>query len=1273
MALPSRDEEFAGQLTPKRDELSAAKLVQKGEHRPPTAEEEAIQEDWIFPSIIALGPTAAIQTIRAGGSLLYGLTRGVATSAIAGTAEATYIAPLSEIAGEIHPYLKPLVGMTLGIGSAITLEAMVSETILKAMTKSAPRFWNKQLTEMQRQGILSEEWLKAKKHIITRMDQGDTSAMRNTLNSLMREAHQERLLKSSKELERFKKTTVGKDIEATEKVIRQLKNRDLLLDDDYARLAQVAERDAVNEFHDEFLTAKRKIVGQHAKTEQESHEMFDIIQRIEQEGGIQSGATPYRFVDKEGKIELIKSIGKRHPKLVTDSSTEYANLNKIASDNDYQSVTKMLKDVERTPTINGFRRQQEYKFQGEFDRIYRDEIFIRTAEKESEYLAKVLGVEKLGKPAIQKAAKILSEGLSVENMVKEVASLRKATQRLAQIIKRQTAKEMTAANKAKITRLQNAHKSAVAELRMANKMRNEVRQIHSRLSRVLTRGKDMRADSREQIQNFLAPMFGKPTKRLNENMWQFLSRKYNDEFSVGADILIKKYSDLIKSVPSRTHGFEGFTHAQIKEVDEFVKTFRFVARQEKLIRYKGERALNKDIAREIRNTAGSALAKQKFLQPRVTQTHLDELAKGELKAIGKYTAATSDIVSGFFASLKRMEPIVRQLDGFKEFGTAWKQIFNKMVMAEIEKEELGQMVFGRFQKIFDTHKFFTRMGKKPGKYWTATSGNLAGRNIDKETALVMSLNSGNKGNMEAMLKGLQVTEEELNTFLSKALNEYDTKLVNDIWDELDNIFPILAKVHKDTTGRTLQKLKGGRYYPIVADRRYLKVGEKYEDLFAHTDPDKFWATVEDSFTKLRIGGVKAVRMDLKGLTQHLEDTVHWSVYRQPVNDVQRLVKHPDFIAAVEETMGRKIYDQFDPWLKNISRPYRTDYGDTFEHFLSKARRNVTTVALGMVPKVGVKQTLSLITALPDVGHRNMLGSLIKFTARPTSFLNAVAEASPEMAFRQKTWQREIAEMMATKSFTRSGLKGGARNLYFKFIHLFDRITASTVWHGAYLKGLDEFGGNAHRAVDKANLVVRKTQPASAAKDLPLIMRAGEVKRSVTMFYSYYSVYHNQGAEIVRRGLAGNMSVPKVASTLAYLAMAPTIAWYLGGVAWNQMTGRPQEEFDMEKLAKTAAVNATSGIPVLRDLASATVMGYDYRISPLADIGTEAKDTAIAMYELLIKDKEWDDYDTVSSLELAGYVFNLPTRQMATTILGAKHLIEGQTDDITELLVRPSYK
>ncbi len=1276
--------EILGQLDRADPEIDMAGLDREADWRPPTPEQEAIEEDWIFPSIVALGPVSSLQAFRAGGSLLYSGIRGAVTSAIAGGAEATYISPAAEVAGEIHPYLKPLVGMTLGMGSAITLEALGTEVVMKALTKSAPKFWTSQMSLMEQQGILSKQWMKDNAHILERMDQGDTEAIQLTLNKLMGEAHQEQLLKSEKALGKFKKLNVVEDVEPTERVISQLAKKKVLTDDEYTRLARVAERDAIHEYQSEFDTLRTKVTNEHAKVAHESHPMTDIMEEIKQAGGIQKSTTPFRFSNKEKGLAVVETMSKKHPTLVTDSTTP-ANLDRIAENHGYDSVTKLLDDVLKTPNTVGFRRQQQYKLKTEFDAVYRDQIELRVAEKTSEYLAKVIGVEKLGKPVISSAVKNMSELSSIENVVREVDALRKTATRLSRIIRQQTQKEMTAANKTKLQRLQQAHRDKMVEYKTALKIKNETTAISSRLKRIFSRSKDMRADAREQIQSFLAPLFGKAPSRLigpegqAESMFKFLSRKYHDELSIGADIVIKRYNDLIHNIPTRTHGFSGYTFNQLKDIDDFTKAFRFMARQERIITYKGQRALLNSVVNDISNNAQLGLSKHQFFQPKVTKTQLEELAQGKVSAIGKLIEGPSDIASGFFAQLKRMEPIVRQLDGFQDFGPAWRHIFNKAAIAGTQKEQLGQRVFGKFREVFNNHRTSTGMGRikhTPREYWTTTSGSLKGYNISKESAVVMALNSGNKGNMKAMLTGLGATEEEMTKFLNKALFKEDWKLVNDIWDALDDTFPIIQKVYKDMTGRTLQKLKGGRYFPILADRKYMEITKGFEDLFLDMNPERFWAEIEKSFTRARIGGVKAIRMDLRGLTQHLEDVVHMSSYWKPLNEIQRLTKHPKFQSVVESTMGKRIYAQFDPWLKNMARPYKTDYGDVWEMSFHKARRNVTTVALGLVPKVGVKQTLSLVTALPEVGHRNMMASIAKLMAspfQPIGLMNSVAEASPQMMYRMKTWQREIAEMMATASFTKGSLKGGTRNMYFKFIHMFDRMTASVVWEGAYIRGLDEFKGNTHRAVDLADMVVRNTQPASAPKDLPMIMRDTEGKRLVTMFYSYYSVFHNQGAEIVRRGLAGNMSVPKVVGTLFYLAAAPAIAWKLGVTAWNAATGRPEEEFDMKEMAKSISINTLSGIPVVRDVISAKVMGYDYRVTPVADIGEELGDTAEAVYNALFSDVAFDKNDFISSAELAGYILNLPTRQMITTTLGAKRILAGESDDLTELLDRPKYK
>lgn len=1279
-------------------ELSAEEAYSRLMYPMPTAEQEALHEDYIPLMIPGIGVTIGMQTVARGGSLLYGAARGTIASGLAAGAE-TYIRPLEEYAGEIHPYLKPIVGLTAGIGSAITIEALGTELLAKALTKSAPKFWTKQLTALQREGIIEKEFIEDVKHILSRMDEGDTEAIQIMLNKLKAQTHDEVLSKASKKMKKIQEIKTP-EVPSTEKVIKKLSKKKLLDDTDYQRLAEIAERDAIHEYQSEFTRLKTQIINKQwelekvanpkikkAAIEYQYREEFDriyrdeILLRIQEKEseylakilGLGKGAVTTEELLEEVMTDIPgKGISIRAFELGRKIHSGEVDLSVVKSAQKTFAVKTGIDKMEQATRGQFFSEAIEFaeilggKIAGKAGKI---KILQKLGELPKDFTGEIITKPSVSIKAVTKA---LSNTKSVGDVVREVTALRNTTRRLANIIKRQTTKEVTAASKAKMQRLQYTYRSKMAEYRAALKIKNEVGLISKRLSRYLTKGKEMPNEYREQISSFLSPMFDKPSVKLNETMWKFLQRKYNDEFSIGADILLKKYDDMLKSLPSRTHSFKGLTHAQAKDLDDFTKAFQFVGKNERIITYRAEKRLLEEVSKEIYTSALKGKPKLKVLHPRITGTQLEELSKGTKGAVGQFMKSSADVADGFFAALKRMEPIVRQLDGFQEAGTAWKQIFNKAVMAEVSKEHLGQKVFSKYREIFQAHRIANRMGRQPAKYWTAISGNLAGYKLNKETAIVIALNTGNKGNMEAMLRGLQVTEGEVMKFLDTTLNKSDWKLVNNIWDTLDNLFPIMSKVYKDMTGLTLQRVKG-RYYPIIADRQYMDFREGFEDLFLEANRERFMAAVEKGFTKTRVGGVKSIKATLRPLTQHLEDVVHMATHWKPVNEIQRLTKHDLFKQAVNETMGKDIYKQFDPWLKNLARPNMTAYPDILvEKTLGKARRNVTTVALGCVPKVGVKQTLSFITAIPEIGAKNAMASCAKFMTNPRRFLININEASPEMMFRQKTWQRELAEM-ATKYSHKGNLKGGTANWYFKFIHLFDRVTSSVVWHGAYIKGLDDMAGDANRAVNFANMIVRKTQPASAPKDLPYIMRAGEINRSITLFYSYYSVYHNQAMEIVQRGLAGNMSVPKVLSTLFFLAAAPTIAWHGAGAAWNVLTGRDEGEFDTWEFSKAVGVNTLAGIPLARDLASATVMGYDYRLSPIEDIGVELADTGKALAKLTDEDKEFTKYDMISSFELAGYIFNLPSRQAITTVLAAQRLLDDETDDWSELLVRPKYQ
>jgi len=1225
---------------------------------PPTAEEEEIEEDWTLP----VAATVGLATVPVSGAIA-GIGAGVGT-----LGSEVISVGAGKLAGKIDPSLETPVYLATGLLSAFTAEKWLLDGLSKA-PRQLPKFWSKEFALVNKKGLLSDQFIEDYADIIRGMDMGSTEAKEKMLNLFKQTAYQEKVERVGKHILKLKKEISPEISESIEKVIKKIKKKRFLEDADYQRIARLAKEDAVKDYTLKFDKIRNNILDKVVNEKWQAHEMKDCIETIIQKGGINS---KYKF----SSPELAKVFFKRHPELKAAKGVS-PDLAKIADDFGYTNLDKMITDVYTTPNKSIFKQQAVTELAPEFKRIYNDEILAQIAEKESEYLFKLHGGTKgftEGRILKQKhieALQRVENTLPAKLVIQEVTSLKKSVSQLLKVIQKPIK------DTKKLTRLREVFERRLTDYRAAVKVKTGLALINNRLKSY----EGLQGEYVEQLQNLLSPLFPKtemvrgvpqvirtPLKKLDESMFIFLKRKYQDEFSIGADILLKKYDNLIKTFPLQSRDFLSLTYTQAKDLDDFVTMYKFVAKNDLYVTLKAEKMLLKVVAKEINRTAQTTIPKIKMFRARMTGTQLEELSKGSLGAVANSRRSAADLSSGALAALKRIEPICYQLDGFKKFGRSWHHIFNKMVMAEAAKEKLGRRIFGHYKKIFGAHTISVKsIEKNPSKYWSATSGNLVGYEIPKEAAFFMHMNSKNVANMKAMLKGLGVTPEVLTKFLSKALNKADLKLADDIFDFFDDTFPIVARTYKEKTGLTLQKVEGGRYYPIFSDLKYDTPIEKMEDFFIDTASTLYQAKVKDTFVQLRKGGVKAVRLDFQRLTQHLADMVHYTTHATPINEVQRLTRSADFKTAVETTMGKHIYAQFDPWLQNLAKPSVTK----IDKIIGKIRRNVTFANLAFMPKTAARQCLSFVTAMPEIGYTNAITSLVEYVRNPLYFAKAIKEASPEMAMRKTTWNRDMADMMAT--FDIKSNKGAILRWGFAMIHHVDDITSSVVWLGAYKKGLKLHSGNGNKALNFAAGVVRGTQPASAAKDLPLILRSGEKWRSIAMFYSYWSVYFNQVGTTISKALSRHMTPTQTMGTLAWLAMAPVVTQHLAGLAWDSITGREREEEHLKAIAKGSIGNMVAGIPLAKEAVNSMLSGFDPRISPVTRVLDEIVTTGSIPFKTFDEDKEINKYDIESILKLTSYFTIVPSRAMITLTEGALRNYEKETEDWTELIDRPKFE
>jgi hypothetical protein len=137
--------------------------------------------------------------------------------------------------------------------------------------------------------------------------------------------------------------------------------------------------------------------------------------------------------------------------------------------------------------------------------------------------------------------------------------------------------------------------------------------------------------------------------------------------------------------------------------------------------------------------------------------------------------------------------------------------------------------------------------------------------------------------------------------------------------------------------------------------------------------------------------------------------------------------------------------------------------------------------------------------------------------------------------------------------------------------------------------------------------------------------------------------------LIQRGIVKNMNPAQVTKGLLTMLVAPMIAWEVGSTAINNMMGR-NDKLELGKAVGAGLMQATAGIPVVRDVASAALLGYDYQVSPMVEPLKAGTTTMYNLEQSITGDKEdWSESDLLTALEATGFAFKLPTRAFTTAI------------------------
>lgn len=575
-------------------------------------------------------------------------------------------------------------------------------------------------------------------------------------------------------------------------------------------------------------------------------------------------------------------------------------------------------------------------------------------------------------------------------------------------------------------------------------------------------------------------------------------------------------------------------------------------------------------------------------------------------------------------------------------------------------------------------------------------GNLLGSQI-----IAVALNTGNESNLKKMLLGegwanpdvpeeITFNNRKLQAVLSH-MTESDWKMVQEIWDQMEKLYPQLAEVHRRTTGLTPPKIEAtpvvtpfgefkGGYYPVKYDPNRSFRAELQEDKLTAETESMFGtvgiqASVNASSTNERTGYYAPIRLSLDVVPNHFQESIHYITHHDAVRQTNKLVMNPSVAKVIKEKLGPEEYAQLKPWLNDIAKDGREAPTKTYiDSIMQRLRFGTTLGIMGFSASTGIVQILGLSNTMAEVGPKATFQAIRSILGSPSIMADAwqfAVDNSKVMDHRMQTLDREIKNAMS-KLEGKRGLLNGVQEVSMKHIVLMQTYMVDLPsWHAAYIKGMDKFDGDEARAYRYADWVVENIQGSGITKDMAKIMRGqSEVTKMFTMFMTFFSALWNMERDLVKGARAKTYSRTTIAAKLMFLFAIPVfMELTLKGEFGD---GEDEDDTALQKYLTAAALYPVASVPFARDIANGVVGSYGYNISPIAQLLESGTRSVPELVTRPFTDEEITTSQIKGTTKLVGAALGVPgVNQVWKT---GEHLQqvaeEGEELTLKELLYGP---
>lgn len=595
--------------------------------------------------------------------------------------------------------------------------------------------------------------------------------------------------------------------------------------------------------------------------------------------------------------------------------------------------------------------------------------------------------------------------------------------------------------------------------------------------------------------------------------------------------------DLIRGAIANPKDYRDLSLEQLRDLSKAVEAMWYLAKAQRTVTVQGKKA-DLDL---IRGEVAAKLLESERVEP-VGVNHA--LTKAEQWKV---------VFAKNVTKIKRIESWIGAKDGLDRFGPLRRYLWMTINDADNAYSQAKEQKFKELRDLLTPILADLKVQKIAAPELGYTFGE--GSAVGMSELLHALLHTGNESNQRKLLLGREVgfgpdkgkrwadqrEDGSLDTtrwdaFLKRlhdngTLTKAHWDFVQSVWDYMEALKPMAQQAHKEAYGRYFDEVtfhpvqtpfgtyKGG-YVPATPERdadHATDLRALQED--AATGMIQTLPQPKSGFTKGRVEYNTRLELNLRALTRHVDSVLLFSHMSNPIRDVQKILRGPEVLAAMNETDKQALNYLLVPWLQHAATQtvsYASPSGLDGLRLWSKLRSRTGATFMFANLLNTAQQITGFGMAALKVKPGYMLSAAKNNLLHPKELANHVSSLSPYMNTRLKSEVSALADQMDELLIAPSRLETAQawamRNAYFLQMAM-DSAMSPIIWQAKYNEEMETHGDEA-RAIELADNAVRTTQGSQRAIDVASFEAGSPFFRMFTQFAGWASTMANTMAEEV---------------------------------------------------------------------------------------------------------------------------------------------------------------